>query len=61
MAALNRRENGHLIPYSANILDSSCKFKNVAYDYIAKNRYQWFGKREECKIPTPEERNKFIE
>ena len=35
--------------------------RDLVYDYIAKNRYKWFGKREECKIPTPEERNKFIE
>ena len=35
--------------------------RDIIYDYVAKNRYQWFGKREECKIPTPEERNKFIE
>lgn len=35
--------------------------RDLVYDYIAKNRYQWFGKREECKVPTPEERNKFIE
>ena len=35
--------------------------RDIIYDYVAKNRYQWFGKREECKIPTPKERNKFIE
>lgn len=36
-------------------------FRDWLYDYIAKNRYQWFGTREECKIPTKEEQNKFIE
>jgi len=36
-------------------------FRDLVYDYIAKNRYKWFGKREACKIPTPEEQNKFIE
>ncbi|WP_459640984.1 thiol-disulfide oxidoreductase DCC family protein, partial [Flavobacterium sp. CGRL2] len=24
------------------------------YDYIAKNRYNWYGKKESCMIPTPE-------
>ena len=36
-------------------------FRDVVYDYVAKNRYKWFGKKEACKIPSPEEQNKFIE
>ncbi|CAL2103298.1 alternate gene name: yugD [Tenacibaculum sp. 190130A14a] len=35
-------------------------FRNVIYDYIAKNRYRWFGKKEECMIPTQEIKDKFI-
>ncbi|MGB0850662.1 MAG: thiol-disulfide oxidoreductase DCC family protein [Bacteroidia bacterium] len=35
-------------------------FRDVVYDWIAKNRYQWFGKKETCRIPTPEERAKFL-
>lgn len=35
--------------------------RDKIYDHIAKNRYEWFGKREECKVPTPEEKNKFLE
>lgn len=27
---------------------------------IAKNRYKLFGKRDTCRIPTPEERKKFL-
>ena len=34
--------------------------RNWVYDYIAKNRYKWYGKRETCIIPTPELRKKFI-
>lgn len=30
------------------------------YSLIAKNRYSLFGKKESCRIPTPEERSKFI-
>ena len=30
------------------------------YDMVAKNRYRWFGKRDECRIPTEEERSRFI-
>ena len=28
--------------------------RNWLYDYIAKNRYKWYGKKEACMIPTPE-------
>lgn len=34
--------------------------RNWAYDYIAKNRYKWYGKKEHCMIPTPELKNKFL-
>ncbi|WP_083382144.1 thiol-disulfide oxidoreductase DCC family protein [Flavobacterium commune] len=30
------------------------------YDYIAKNRYSWYGKKEHCMIPSPELKAKFI-
>lgn len=30
------------------------------YDFVATNRYQWFGKKEACRIPSPEERAKFL-
>ena len=28
--------------------------RNPIYRLIARNRYRWFGKREECWVPTPE-------
>jgi len=34
--------------------------RNWVYDYIAKNRYKWYGKREACMVPTPELQRKFI-
>ncbi|QEE50626.1 DUF393 domain-containing protein [Flavobacterium alkalisoli] len=33
---------------------------NSVYDYIAKNRYKWYGKKDECMIPTPEMKTKFL-
>ncbi len=36
-------------------------FRNLIYDYIAKNRYKWFGKKEKCMIPTPELKEKFLD
>ncbi|WP_445957136.1 thiol-disulfide oxidoreductase DCC family protein [Yeosuana sp.] len=35
--------------------------RNWVYDYIAKNRYKWYGKKESCMIPTPELRSKFLD
>ena len=35
--------------------------RNWVYDYIAKNRYKWYGKKDACMIPTPELKAKFIE
>tara|TARA_R110000851_G_scaffold77514_3_gene170738 strand:- start:254232 stop:254678 length:447 start_codon:yes stop_codon:yes gene_type:complete len=34
--------------------------RNSVYDYIAKNRYKWFGKKESCMIPTAELKDKFL-
>ena len=34
--------------------------KNVFYDFIAKNRYNWYGKKESCMMPTEELKRKFI-
>ncbi|MDO5968627.1 DCC1-like thiol-disulfide oxidoreductase family protein [Flavivirga aquimarina] len=34
--------------------------RNWAYDYIAKNRYKWYGKKDACMIPTPELKSKFL-
>lgn len=30
------------------------------YNWISRNRYQWFGKKEECMIPTPAIRARFL-
>lgn len=34
--------------------------RNGIYDFIAKNRYKWFGQRQECMLPTPEVRTRFL-
>jgi predicted DCC family thiol-disulfide oxidoreductase YuxK len=36
-------------------------FRNLVYDYIAKNRYQWFGKTETCPMPSKEEQTRFLD
>ena len=35
--------------------------RNIAYNIIAKNRYKWFGKKEEsCMLPPPNVRKRFL-
>lgn len=34
--------------------------RNWVYDFVAKNRYKWYGKKEACMIPTPELTAKFL-
>ena len=34
--------------------------RNWVYDYIAKNRYKWYGKQEACMIPTQNLKSKFL-
>ncbi|MDD3787307.1 MAG: DCC1-like thiol-disulfide oxidoreductase family protein [Petrimonas sp.] len=36
------------------------KVNHAAYNFIAKHRYKIFGKRDSCRIPTEEEKNKFL-
>ena len=31
------------------------------YNWIARNRYKWFGKKEECWLPRPEWKAKFLD
>ncbi len=34
--------------------------RDGVYNFIARNRYKWFGKREQCMIPSPEIRERFL-
>ena len=34
--------------------------RNVVYDWIARNRYKWFGKKEVCWLPSPELSSRFL-
>jgi len=35
--------------------------RDAVYDWIARNRYGWFGKRDTCRLPSPEERSVFLD
>jgi predicted DCC family thiol-disulfide oxidoreductase YuxK len=34
--------------------------RDAIYKWVARHRYRWFGKRESCRLPTPEERATFL-
>ncbi len=34
--------------------------RDGVYNFVAGNRYQWFGKTNECMLPTPELQSKFL-
>lgn len=34
--------------------------RNSVYDFIAKNRYKWFGKKESCIVPDQELAKRFL-
>ena len=35
--------------------------RDAIYDWVARNRYRWFGKRDACRVPTLEERSRFLD
>ena len=34
--------------------------RDAVYNLIARNRYKWFGKKDACMIPTPENKERFL-
>jgi len=34
--------------------------RDTIYNFIAKNRYRWFGEEDQCMIPTPELKSRFL-
>lgn len=34
--------------------------RNGVYNWVARNRYRWFGKREQCMLPRPEWKDRFL-
>ena len=34
--------------------------RDYVYDYVAKNRYKWYGKKQECLVPNEEVVSKFL-
>lgn len=51
---------GGLYPLAYVFIIIPAFIRNWVYDYIARNRYQWYGKKEACWIPTPDLKARFL-
>jgi predicted DCC family thiol-disulfide oxidoreductase YuxK len=51
---------GGLLTYGTIFKIIPSSLRDIVYDYIAKNRYKWYGKQESCLIPTTELQSKFL-
>lgn len=47
-------------PLAAAFLIIPRPLRDLVYDFIARNRYRWFGKTETCMLPRPEWRERFL-
>ena len=54
------RRMGGLWPllYSLTIFPKA--LRTPVYNWIARNRYRWFGKQESCMMPTPDLQARFL-
>ncbi|WP_226681131.1 thiol-disulfide oxidoreductase DCC family protein [Sutcliffiella horikoshii] len=34
--------------------------RDLVYSFVAKNRYRWFGKKNQCMLPNPEMKKRFL-
>ncbi|SHM41034.1 thiol-disulfide oxidoreductase DCC family protein [Gracilibacillus kekensis] len=61
-AALNIAKSLHrLYPVFSIFLLIPKILRDKVYQIIAKNRYRWFGKKDSCMLPSPEDRERFID
>ncbi|MFP9190729.1 thiol-disulfide oxidoreductase DCC family protein [Natronosalvus vescus] len=37
------------------------RFRNWCYDFVANRRYRWFGKKDQCMMPTGNLQDRFLE
>lgn len=49
-----------LYPLAYGLFIFPAFIRDIVYDFIARNRYKWWGKKETCMIPSEEIKAKFI-
>ena len=48
----------HALTAPARLVPRS--LREVVYRFVARNRYRWFGKLDACRLPTPDEAERFL-
>jgi len=51
---------GKLWPVFYSFIIVPLPLRDAVYQAIAGRRYRWFGKRETCRLPTPQEQARFL-
>ncbi|PYI53178.1 hypothetical protein DLM86_18305 [Paenibacillus flagellatus] len=54
-----RRLNG-LWPLLYAFVAVPAPLRDRVYDFVARNRYRWFGRSDSCLMPTPDTADRFI-
>jgi len=52
---------GGLYPLLSVFLIIPHQIRDLVYDYVAHNRHKWFGKKDNCMIPSPELEKLFLD
>ena len=52
---------GRAWPFVATLLIIPAPLRNLAYRFVARNRYRWFGKETACELPRDDESWRFID
>ena len=47
-------------PLLSVLLIIPAPLRDPVYDWIARNRYRWFGRRDSCLLPTPDLQARFL-
>lgn len=56
---IGRHLKGYAFVAKALLLIPS-SIRDIVYDFVAKNRYKWYGKKTACLVPTAEMKAKFL-
>jgi predicted DCC family thiol-disulfide oxidoreductase YuxK len=59
LRVLKHLGGGWLLLYGFIIIPAF--IRDAVYKWIARNRYKWFGKRDTCRLPRPEEKAQFLD
>lgn len=58
LEVMRRLGGGWGMLYALRVLPKA--LRDGVYDWVARNRYRWFGQRESCVLPRPEWKGRFL-